>query len=143
MDPYLFDVAVIREGPDGCEWKAARAKMDTFADCNITTMGLLKRIGLETQVKAVEDEIQFSLVGGHKFIPKTKVTLSWRARTSLKTLETEFFISESEPFDLLLGQGFMAEHYGDVVQRDRRLNAILSHASKSLSPMATHVHVMS
>lgn len=131
MDPTLFDAMVICTSKSEVpQYYPVRSKMDTGADCNLTSMELLKRVGLHNHVEAVEDHQIFQLPGGGKFEPRSKIILHWRNATARKVFVTEFFVSEEEEmFDLLLGLDFISEN-NVLVKRPNLLGALVKYEPK-------------
>lgn len=138
---YLFDVIVIRIDGETCKYEPARGKMDTFADCNVTTSALLERTGHIFTLEDVEGDVVFTLVGGMRFQPKKKVNLKWRTANSMKVYATEFYVSEAdEPFEILFGLDFIKEH-GDVTRGSVSLFSIVKHESRGKSLLRSQVCV--
>jgi len=130
-DPTLFDAVVIRtSNSQEPKYYPARGKMDGGADCNLTNMQLLKRMELEHDVEKVEDHPCYLMAGGMTFEPKYKIRLCWHTATARKVLETEFYVTDDEPFDLLFGNGFMREHGGVIGRRPGYVGLLVRHETK-------------
>ncbi|KAK6398082.1 hypothetical protein LTR65_003162 [Meristemomyces frigidus] len=134
IDPSIFDAVVIRTVTSKLpEYYPARGKIDSGADCNITTSDLLARLGLLDHVEKVEDGPVFKTVGGDGFIPKAKIKLHWHACNALKVTVTEFYVSETEdePFDLLLGLKSSVDNGLFMIdQRPQFLGALMRYQTK-------------
>ena len=70
-------------------------------------MDIIKRAHLDRRVVRSKSSQIYTGFGGQNIEPKGAIKITWYANNASKTRETDFFVVEQGPFDLLLGRQFI------------------------------------
>ncbi|MCJ1248105.1 hypothetical protein MMC30_005320 [Trapelia coarctata] len=94
-------------------WIGSHAYLDTGSDANWVTRDRLERAdqkdgtSFAAQLVPVEKHTGFVDFGGTRHTPTHKITLTWYWGARSQTRDTDFFISDAGPFDILIGSELM------------------------------------
>jgi hypothetical protein len=107
LDPTLFDATIVPISEQGPRWYGARGKYDTAADANFISRDIVRRAGLEPDLKPTNKEHEFHSVNNFSFVPEWKITVTWYLDNAPLSRHTEFLLVEQSHFDLLIGEPTM------------------------------------
>jgi hypothetical protein len=96
-----------------------RARIDTGAPNEFISYNTVVRLGAEKDIEPLDTDDHWFGVQGESFRARGKLHRSWSCKNSIRTWDTEFFVIDTELFDVLLGRSFC--ELSGVVSVDRSL----------------------
>ncbi|OCK73574.1 hypothetical protein K432DRAFT_410579 [Lepidopterella palustris CBS 459.81] len=109
-DHSLFNATIVLLSNEHPQYVSARGKFDTGADINLISRNLVEKRGLLDLVENLEKGLTIRGIEDAQFTAKAKITLTWYLNKSSYSRMTEFFLTEDDSFDILLGNDFINEN---------------------------------